>query len=271
MFPLSRLAQNLGAEPHALYQDRRWVVTDSASKNKVAVVTGGASGLGKAVGSLLVAQNIRVVLADIALITNSSSNGVSSFKVDVRLEHEVAALMEFVKSLHGRLDFLVNCAGVDRVNDATDATEAEFDWIIGVNLKGTFLCCRAAIPLIKSSGGGAIVNIGSTQGYYGAPRAALYCASKGGVHQLTKCLAIDHAADGIRVNCVAPGAIETPMLARELSEHPDPELALERAMDVPLARIARPEEIAAVVCFLLSEQASYMTGAVVPVDGGEGA
>jgi NAD(P)-dependent dehydrogenase (short-subunit alcohol dehydrogenase family) len=169
------------------------------------------------------------------------------------------------------LDYLVNCAAVDRVNNVLGATDEQFDWIIGVNVKGTFLCCRGAIPMMRDSGGGAIVNMGSTQGFKGAPRAALYCASKGAVHQLTKCMAIDHAVDRVRVNCVAPGAIDTPMLARELAEHPCHEEALKQAMNVPLARLGKPEEIASVVYFLLSEHASYMTGAIVTVDGGEAA
>ena len=237
---------------------------------KVAIVTGGASGIGNAVAALLATQNIAVVVADIESIS-ASNPAISAFKVDIRVESEIAALMAFVKSAHGRLDYLVNCAAVDRVNDVVSATEADFDWIIGVNLKGTFLCCRAAIPLMKASGGGAIVNVGSNQGYMGASRVALYCASKGGVHQLTKCMAIDHAADGVRVNCVAPGAVDTPMLAREFAQHANPEVARQAAIDVPLARIARPEEIANVVGFLLSDQSSYMTGSIVTVDGGESA
>jgi len=243
-------------------------------RGRVAVVTGANSGVGQAVVRRLAGLGGTVILADIvdanAEAARLKENGwdVSAHQVDVTKEEEVATLFMSAHDTHGRLDFLVNCAAVDRVNTVVDASLEEWDWIIGVNLKGVFLCCRSAIPLIARSGGGAIVNIGSTQGYQGGPSAAIYCASKGGVHQLTKCMAIDHAEEGVRVNCVAPGAIDTPMLEREMSQQPDPEEARKTAAAVPLQRIASPDEIAAVVCFLLSDDASYMTGAIVTVDGG---
>ena len=270
-------ASNIGWEE---MRDESWRgehSNDMAGLNEdsVVVVTGAASGVGQAVARRLANRHgAKVVLADVRNPGDEATNlepggsDVISVEVDVADHENVAALFVRVNDEFGRLDCLVNCAAVDRVNNVVDATVDEWDWIIGVNLKGVFLCCRAAIPLMRKSNGGAIVNIGSTQGYHGGPRAALYCASKGGVHQLTRCMAIDHASDGIRINCVAPGAIDTPMLEREISQHADPELARKAMADVPMRRIASPDEIAAVACFLLSEDASYMTGAIVTVDGG---
>ena len=244
-------------------------------RNGVAVVTGAASGVGEAVTRMLLDEHeVNIVAVDnnrsleMPHSTASDDTQVLVSVTDVADAAGIAGLANEVRQTFGRVDYEVNCAAVDRVNTVVDATVDEWDWIIGVNLRGVFLVCRAFIPLMKENGGGAIVNIGSTQGYEGGPGAALYCASKGGVHQLTRCMAIDHAKDGVRVNCIAPGAIDTPMLARELSEHEDPEGAARHARDVPLGRIANPSEIAAVACFLLSREASYMTGSIVTVDGG---
>lgn len=244
-------------------------------ENGVAVVTGAASGVGRATASMLRSRHgVNVVAVDISEIAKSAKTAdpgtgqLVASVTDIADANDVAALAEEVQRTFGRVDYVVNCAAVDRVNTIVDASVEEWDWILGVNLRGVFLMCRALIPLMKAGGGGAIVNIGSTQGYEGGAKAALYCASKGGVHQLTRCMAIDHAADGIRVNCIAPGAIDTPMLAKEISEHADPDVAAEHMRDVPLGRIAAPDEIAAVACFLLSEEASYMTGSIVTVDGG---
>ena len=247
----------------------------SLKKNCAAVVTGAASGVGQVVTRTL--RNrfaVNVVAVDITAMTETQattgpeSPGLRVSVTNVADEAAVAVLADTVERTFGRVDYVVNCAAVDRVNTVVDASVDEWDWIIGVNLRGVFLVCRAFIPLMKESGGGVIVNIGSTQGYEGGAGAALYCTSKGGVHQLTRCMAIDHAADGIRVNCIAPGAIDTPMLAREIAQHADPEEAARHMQDVPLSRIAAPEEIARVVCFLLSDEASYLTGSIVTVDGG---
>ncbi len=239
---------------------------------RVAVVTGANSGVGLAVARRLANDRVSVVLVDVEdpqrHAESIGAQNALAVAANVADEAEVDRVFDRCWSAYGRLDYLVNCAAVDRVNTVVGASLEEWDWIIGVNLKGVFLCCRSAIPLIAQSGGGAIVNIGSTQGYRGGPGAAIYCASKGGVHQLTKCMAIDHADEGVRVNCIAPGAIDTPMFEREISQQLDPEKARKRAADVPLQRIASPDEIAAVVCFLLSDKASYVTGAIVTVDGG---
>ncbi len=244
---------------------------------KVAIITGGNSGVGWAVARRLAKDGVRIVLADVEdarpraqSIADELGGEALAVSTDVADETQVERLFDRCWSAYGRLDYLINSAGVDRVNTVADATIDEWDWIVGVNLRGVFLCCRAAIPLMKRSGGGAIVNIGSTFAFTGNPKSAIYSATKGGVHQLTKCMAVDHTAEGIRVNCVAPGPVDTPMLQKEVSEHSDPEeMKADMLRGLPINRVATPEEIANVVCFVLSDQASYMTGSIVVADGGE--
>lgn len=246
-------------------------------EQKVAIVTGGNSGVGWAVARRLAKQGARVVLADIddaqararSLADEPGGEGLA-VKTDVSDVTQVDALFDKCRSVCGRLDYLVNCAGVDRVNTVEDATIEEWDWIVGVNLRGVFLCCRAALPLMRQTGGGAIVNVGSTFAFTGNPKSAIYSATKGGIHQLTKCMAVDHTAEGIRVNCVAPGPVDTPMLQKEVSEHADPEkMEAEMLRGLAIGRVATPEEIASVVWFVLSDEASYMTGSIIVADGGE--
>ncbi len=171
----------------------------------------------------------------------------------------------------GRLDVLVNAAGVIVRASGEDTTDEQWDRIMGVNVSGTFFMCRAALREMKQLGGGAIVNFGSIWGDLGSAGVAAYCASKGAVHNLTRALAMDHAADGIRVNAVCPGEVNTPMLQSERAEAVTDRLLAQIASTVPMGRLADPDEIARVVCFLASDDASYMTGAMVSVDAGYGA
>ena len=179
----------------------------------------------------------------------------------------VAATLE----RHGSLDVLVNAAGVIVRASGKDTTDEQWAKIMGVNVSGTFFMCRAALRVMKASGGGAIVNFGSIWGDLGSAGVAAYCASKGAVHNLTRALAMDHAADGIRVNAVCPGEVNTPMLQSERAEAVTDQLLTAIAATVPMGRLADPDEIARVVCFLASDDASYMTGALVSVDAGYGA
>ena len=174
-------------------------------------------------------------------------------------------------TLHGRLDVLVNAAGVIVRARGEDTTDDQWAKIMGVNVNGTFFMCRAALRAMKPAGRGAIVNFGSIWGDLGSAGVAAYCASKGAVHNLTRALAMDHAADGIRVNAVCPGEVNTPMLQSERAEPVTQQLLAQIAATVPMGRLADPDEIARVVCFLASDGASYMTGAMVSVDAGYGA
>jgi len=242
---------------------------------KVAIVTGAGSGIGLATARRLAHDGCNVVVADVRDASRETSEiatrgGMALFvRTDVSLARQAAALVNKAVGAFGRLDILVNNAGIDLAKKVTDTTEEEWDRLMSVNLKGVFLCSRAAIPVMERTGGGVIVNVASELGLVGGSEVAAYAASKGGVVQLTKAMAIDHAESGIRVNCVAPGPVATPLLERIIQSSSDP--SAERASIVDktlLKRLARPEEIANVIAFVASDEASYMTGAVVVVDGG---
>lgn len=244
-------------------------------KDQVAIITGAASGIGYATATRFAAEGAKVVLADIvdasqqARALTDGGYEASFFKVDVSNEQEVDSLFQTATAKYGRIDILVNNAGIELAKNITETTVAEWDHLINVNLKGVFLCARAAVIAMRRSGGGAIINVASELGLVGAPEIAAYCASKGGVIQLTKALAIDHATDGIRINCVCPGPVETPLLSRIFASAAEPEQERQRNIEKTLLRrLGRPEEIASVILFLASAEASFMTGAVVVVDGG---
>jgi meso-butanediol dehydrogenase / (S,S)-butanediol dehydrogenase / diacetyl reductase len=242
--------------------------------DRVAIVTGGASGMGAATVRRLAAGGANVMIVDRigdlarAVATEVGGTAIVGDVADSSFcDGAVAAAME----RHGGLDVLVNAAGVIVRASGEDTTDEQWAKIMGVNVSGTFFMCRAALRVMKTSGGGAIVNFGSIWGDLGSAGVAAYCASKGAVHNLTRALAMDHAADGLRVNAVCPGEVNTPMLQSERAEAVTDQLLTAIAATVPMGRLADPDEIARVVCFLASDDASYMTGALVSVDAGYGA
>lgn len=245
-------------------------------RGSVAIVTGGASGIGLATARRLSLDGARVAVVDRADPEEAARDIVKAggdawgIQTDVADEGEVCAMMDAVLSRGQRVDALVNAAGIGSPRPVTidEATMAEWHALCAVNLTGTFLCCRAVIPAMRQ-GGGAIVNIASEIGLVGAPRSAMYGATKGAVVQLTRALAVDHAVDRIRVNCVCPGPVDTPLLRRSAARAADPEAKLRaEASSTLLGRLGRPEEIASVIRFLVSDEASFMTGAIVVADGG---
>ncbi|MCL6528248.1 MAG: SDR family oxidoreductase [Thermaceae bacterium] len=239
-------------------------------KDKVVIVTGGASGMGAATAQGFAEAGARVVVVDrnaeLAAQVARETGGQALIG-DVSDSRFCAAAVEQTLAQHGQLDVLVNAAGVIVRSRGEDTSDEAWNRIMGVNLNGTFFMCRAAIRAMKPRGG-AIVNFGSIWGDLGAVGVAAYCASKGAVHNLTRALALEHATEGIRVNAVCPGEVNTPMLRSERTEPVTPELMARLAATVPMGRLAEPVEIAHMVLFLASEKASYMTGSLVLVDAG---
>ena len=247
------------------------------TRGSVAIVTGGASGIGLATARRLAREGARVAIVDRA-DAEAAARAIAAVdgeawavRADVADEAQVRAMVDAVLSRATRVDALVNAAGIGSPRPVTidEATAAEWQELCAVNLTGTFLCCRAVIPAMRRGGGGAIVNVASELGLVGAPRSAMYGATKGAVVQLTRALAVDHAADRIRVNCVCPGPVDTPLLRRGIERAADPDAKLRREIDSTLlGRLGRPEEIASVIHFLASDEASFVTGSIVVADGG---
>jgi dihydroanticapsin dehydrogenase len=243
-------------------------------EGRVVLVTGGGSGIGRAACGLFAGEGAEVAVADRSeregRETASRLDGHGVFVcLDVADPAAVAAGVEAVEERFGRIDVLFNDAGVELSRPLHETTEEEWDRVFAVNLRGMFLVCRRVLPGMMRRRTGCIVNVSSISGLLGWPASAAYCASKGGVIQLTRQMAVDYAPHGIRVNCVCPGTTLTPMIERLFAQEPDEPAARRRVAAMhPLGRFARPEEIAEAVLFLASDEASFITGAALPVDGG---
>jgi len=244
---------------------------------RVALITGGASGIGKATAELFLAEDARVVIADLngdaleAAVTELAAAGapVSGVQGDVR---SMAAAGEMVRSAvgrFGRLDILICNAGITSVMPISDLTEEEWDAVIDTNLKGMFTLVKHAVPQMRAQGGGTIITMGSEMGIVAVPESPAYNASKGGVIMLTRSLAIDLIRDNIRVNSLCPGITRTPLLQAEVDNSLDPEkTAAEQASWAPIMRVADPAEIARGALFLASDESSFAVGSCLVLDGG---
>ncbi len=236
---------------------------------RVAVITGAGSGIGRATAVLLSRRGAKVVLAGRRLEplkeTLSSLHGSGVLiQADVSKESDAKRIVEKALKEFGKLDILVNNAGVEGPHKTVpDMSEDEWNSVIDINLKGVFLCSKYAIPAMRKNGHGVITNVSSNWGIVGAAASAAYCASKGGVILLTKAMAIDHAGDGIVVNCICPGDVDTPMIQRAFERYPDPESRRRNAL-----KLISPDEIAHAILYLVSDEAAMTTGTVLVIDNG---
>jgi len=246
--------------------------------DKVAIITGGNSGIGEATAELFSMEGAQICITGrnekrcqevVARIKKTGDQAIFVL-ADVRFPDECRKAVEATIEAFGRVDILFNNAGVWFPNNAVDCSEEEWDLTIDVNLKGTFLMSKFVLPLMIKQGSGVIINNGSGWGIVGGNDAVSYCASKGGVVLMTKAMAIDHANQGIRVNCLCPGDVKTPMLdddARMRGMTWD-EYHTQAVTQRPMGRMGTAEELAKAALFLASDDSTYMTGATLVVDGG---
>ncbi len=248
-----------------------------ALEGKVTLITGGASGIGRATALLFAREGAAVAIVDVnelegeAVVQTIVNEGGKAIFVRADVSKAVDcqfAVHQTVKQL-GKLDALFNNAGIIRRASVTELSEEDWDRVMAINVKSVFLLSKYAIPIMTKAGGGVIINTASGWGLIGGRKAAAYCASKGAVVLLTKAMAIDHGAQNIRVNCICPGDIDTPMLRDEAKQLGQPEdKFLAESAQRPLQRIGKPEEIAQAVLYLASDASSFVTGTALVVDGG---
>ncbi len=249
----------------------------SSLANKIALITGSASGIGRATALLFAGDGAAVAAVDINPTAGqevvrqiTAAGGQAIFiQADVTQADDCRRAVEETVRTFGRLDILFNNAGIIRRADVLTTTEEEWDRVMAVNVKSIFLMSKYAIPEMVKAGGGVIINTGSGWGLVGGKDAVSYCASKGAVVNMTRAMAIDHGPQNIRVNCICPGDTDTAMLRSEARQLGQPDEAfLAEAADRPLRRIGQPEDIARAVRYLASDDAAFVTGAVLVVDGG---
>lgn len=246
-------------------------------KNKVVVISGGGSGIGLAIAKRFSESEAIVIILDIneskgkeAVEEIRGRGGEAVFyRCDVTSNSDCEKTVNNIIKKFGRVDVLVNSAGVIIRKDVIELDEEEWDLVLDVNLKSIYILSHHIIPHMIMNKGGNIINIGSGWGLKGGPKAAAYCAAKGGVVNLTRAMAIDHGRDGIRVNCICPGDVDTPLLrseAEQLGE--DIDKFLGKAADRPINRIGIPEDIANAALYLATDLSSWVTGSILVVDGG---
>lgn len=235
---------------------------------RVAVVTGGVGGIGTAICARLAKEGAQVIAADIAEL-GKDGGLISFYPLDVTNEESVAALAAHVALTHGKLDILINAAGIEIEKTIEDTSLAEWNHIFSVNVTGTFLTSKHLVSLMRKAGAGSIINFGSYDGFIADPSLAAYCATKGAVHALTRAMACDHGPENIRVNAICPGFIDTPMLSSFFGSSGDIDTLKEAVRDIhPLKRYGTPDDVAGLVYWLASDEARYASGQLWILDGG---
>ena len=243
-------------------------------EDRLAIVTGAGAGIGRAIAIRLAAEGAAVMVADLDLeaaenVATEIGPPAIAQQTDVSTEDSVVAMIERAQQDWRGLDVLVNNAGVGIAATTPDTAEEDWRRVIDVCLTGTFFGMKHAIPVMRASGGGSIINMSSVAALVGIADRAAYCAAKGGILALTRAAAIDHVGDGIRVNCIAPGTVDTPWVQRITASYPDPAAARKRMEErQPHGRLVSPAEIAAMAAYLASDEAASVIGAAMVVDGG---
>jgi len=237
-------------------------------KDRIALVTGGCGGIGRAICQRFHAEGAVVYATDIASFTFDQPD-IHVLYQDVSSEDDARAVMARVQEDHGQLDILVNAAGIEIEKTIEDTTLEDWNRSFSVNVSGTFLTSKHALPLMRVAGGGSIINFGSYDGFIADPSLAVYCATKGAVHALTRAMACDHGPEGIRVNAVCPGYVDTPMLQSFFGESGDIESLKQAVRNVhPIRSYGQPEDIANLVNWLAGDEARYASGQLWVIDGG---
>jgi len=243
-------------------------------KDKVAVITGAGGGLGSVAANRFCLEGAKVVVNDINAdrgqkvvndIKESGGNAVF-VEADIRKVEECKKLIKSAVDAFGRVDVLFNNAGLELMKSLHEYSEEDYESVVGLHLKGSFFCIRYVLPVMMDRGGGSIINMGSIAGLSGFIKEAAYCAAKGGLVNLTRYVALEYAPYNIRCNCICPGVVATEMIGRVMEQDPD---LVQKSVDMhPMGRMAKPEEIADATVFLASDEASFITGVSLPVDGG---
>lgn len=243
-------------------------------KGKRTLVTGAAAGIGKAIATRFVEEGARVMIADVNIeaaeeLSNELGDLAESYKLDVTDSGQFKDAIDQTVSEWGGLDVIVNNAGVGVAAKTAETSESDWQKVIDVCLKGAFLGMKYAIPIMLKQENGSIINMASVAALVGVGDRAAYCAAKGGVMALTRAAAVDHAGDGLRINCIAPGTVDTPWVQRITQGYDDPDAA-RAAMKArqPHGRLVAPEEVAAMAVYLASDEAGSTNGSVMVIDGG---